>query len=167
MPRLWQHGWPLSARIMLNRTTLHVLLFICAGLSPVRGQDVLISEFMAVNNATLQDDDNDFSDWIELHNTTPATVSLDGWYLTDRDDNLTKWRIPDVDIAADGFLVIFASGKDRTNTASSLHANFSLSGGGEYLALVRPNGTTVEFAYAPSYPAQSAGVAPVLYSYKF
>ncbi|NQU22012.1 MAG: lamin tail domain-containing protein, partial [Candidatus Nealsonbacteria bacterium] len=54
----------------------------------------LVSEFMAVNNHTLADEDGDFSDWIEIHNPAATPIDLDGWYLTDKADNLTKWQFP-------------------------------------------------------------------------
>ena len=44
---------------------------------------VIISEFQAWNNTTLADEDGDFEDWIELHNTSLEAVNLDGWRLTD------------------------------------------------------------------------------------
>ena len=77
--------------------------------------DVIINEFMAVNDTTRQDEDGDYTDWIELLNTGTTTVSLSGWYLTDDADDLRKWRLPAVEIPARGFLVVFASGKDRTD----------------------------------------------------
>ena len=36
--------------------------------TPVFGQDVIISEFMASNSTGLQDEDSDYEDWIELFN---------------------------------------------------------------------------------------------------
>src|SRR4051794_10320164 len=53
-----------------------------------------ISEFMAANTRTLSDSDNQFSDWIELHNPTAAAVDVGGWYLTDDPAALTKWKVP-------------------------------------------------------------------------
>ena len=113
-----------------------------------------ISEFMALNDSILADEDGDYSDWIEIHNPGTATVSLNGWYLTDRAANLTKWKFPSVEIRPEGYLVVFASSKNRATPGGELHTNFSLSGDGEYLALVRPDGTTVESAYAPAFPPQ-------------
>jgi hypothetical protein len=133
------------------RTSLLLLLLVFAA-APA-GAQVVISEFLASNHE-LQDQDGDTSDWIELYNTAATTTSLDGWYLTDDSLALTKWRIPDVGIAAGDYLVIFASGKDRSDPTAELHANFSLDAAGEYLALVRPDGTTVEQAFAPVYPPQ-------------
>ncbi|MGB0993959.1 MAG: CotH kinase family protein, partial [Akkermansiaceae bacterium] len=59
---------------------------------------------------------------------------------------------------AKGFLVVFASGKDRRTEGGELHTNFSLKKSGEYLALVKPLGT-VEHHYSPSYPGQATDVS--------
>ncbi|NQU21390.1 MAG: lamin tail domain-containing protein, partial [Candidatus Nealsonbacteria bacterium] len=126
---------------------------------------LVISEFMAVNNATLADENGDFSDWIEIHNPTTEAVNLDGWYLTDDAADLTKWQFPAQSLASNEYLVAFASEKDRAVAQAELHTNFRLSSDGEYLALVEPDGTTVAHAYAPEYPNQTAdvsyGLAPV------
>jgi hypothetical protein len=138
------------------RLLFYRLLVVClclGALSTARGQ-VLISEFMASNGQTLADEDGDYSDWIELYNPGDASVNLDGWFLTDDASDLTKWRFPDVSIAAKGFLLVFASGKDRGIAGSPLHTGFNLSASGEYLALVGPDGGTVVSAFAPEFPEQ-------------
>ncbi len=114
---------------------------------------VLISEFLASNDSGLQDVYLAYSDWIELHNAGGTSVNLTGWSLTDDADELGKWVFPAVTLPAHETMVVFASGRDRTDPAGELHTNFSLSRNGEYLALVRPGGL-VEHAYAPEYPAQ-------------
>lgn len=119
----------------------------------------IISEFMASNTTTLADDDGAFSDWIEIHNPDAAPLSLAGWYLTDSATNKTKWQFPAVTLPAGGYLVVFASGKDRRNPSAILHTNFSLSARGEYLGLVRPDGETVAFDFGPRFPPQSSDVS--------
>lgn len=120
---------------------------------------VTISEFMASNNNTITDEDGDDSDWIELHNDGNSAVSLNGWYLTDDDSNLTKWQLPNISLPAGGYRLVFASNKDRAPTTGELHSNFKLSAGGEYLALVQPNGATIADDYAPEYPQQFTDIA--------
>ncbi|HXJ55586.1 MAG TPA: lamin tail domain-containing protein [Verrucomicrobiae bacterium] len=120
---------------------------------------VTITEFMAVNNGPLADEDGDFSDWIELHNGGTAPVNLDGWYLTDRASDLRQWRLPATNILANDYLIVFASGKNRRVPGAPLHTNFKLSSDGEYLALVRPDGTTIASAYGPAFPVQVGGVS--------
>jgi len=130
-------------------------LFLC---SSVYSQ-VAISEFMAVNDTALQDEDGDSSDWIELYNSAPTNVNIGGWTLTDRSNDLARWSFPDTTLPAGGYLVVFASGKDRAVSGSELHTNFKLGGGGEYLSLVRADGHTIEHEYAPAYPEQYADIS--------
>ncbi|MEX2187233.1 MAG: lamin tail domain-containing protein [Pirellulales bacterium] len=130
----------------------------------------IVTEFMAQNTITLADEDGTFSDWLEIHNPDPTPLSLENWHLTDTATNLTRWTFPAVTLSADQYLVVFASGKDRPGTGplGEYHTNFALNNGGEYFALVHPNGTTVaqEFVsnggeYPQQYADISYGLAPV------
>jgi hypothetical protein len=140
-------------------TALLFALLAVALAGRARAQNVLISEFMASNSSALADDDGDFSDWVELYNPGAADVNLDGWYLTDNASKLTKWRFPAVTLPAKGFLIVFASDKDRTDPTKPLHANLKLSAGGEYLGLIKPDGVTVSSEYAPTFPPQQTDVS--------
>ena len=102
----------------------------------VVGAAVRINEFLADNTSTpLADEDGDTPDWIELHNPNGGSASLSGWYLTDDANNLTKWQLPAVSIPGNGYLVIFASSKDRKPTnGDNLHTNFSLNAAGDCAA---------------------------------
>lgn len=97
-----------------------------------------ISEAMTDNQRGLKDGDGERGPWIELGNAGRSPVSLAGWFLTDTPTNLTKWRLPQVVLLPDRFLVVFASGKDRTKDLLQLHTNFRLRKEGGYLALVNP-----------------------------
>ncbi|MDA1264798.1 MAG: CotH kinase family protein [Planctomycetota bacterium] len=128
--------------------------------APVLAQGPLITELCASNTNVLDDEDGDTSDWIELHNPGAAAVDLSGWYLSDDDGQLNLWMLPGGALLDPGaFLVVFASGKDRADAAAELHTNFKLGKEGEYLALVRPDGATVEHAYQPSFPPQYTNVS--------
>ena len=119
----------------------------------------IISEFLASNADGLTDEDGETSDWIEIHNATASTLNLSGYFLTDDPLLLTKWAFPSVSLAPGEFLVVFASGNDRSVAGSELHTNFSLSSGGDYLALVKPDGTTILNEYQPSYPEQETDIS--------
>ncbi|MCK4563382.1 MAG: lamin tail domain-containing protein [Verrucomicrobia bacterium] len=56
-------------------------------------QEILISEFVAVNEASLTDGEGDEPDWIELKNTGYSSVDLTGWHLTDDAGDLNKWTL--------------------------------------------------------------------------
>ncbi len=113
---------------------------------------VYISEFMASNQTGLVDEDGDDSDWIEIYNSGSTVANLAGWRLTNDSSNLAKWTFPAVSLEPKGFLVVFASAKNRVNPAATLHTNFKLSTSGGYLALVDSLGA-VAHEYNP-YPAQ-------------
>lgn len=136
--------------------SVRLMFTVLLGLGWVQASDaqVEISEFIASNDETLSDEDGDFSDWIELHNTSGSAVNLSGWYLTDDDQELDLWQFPSTTLNAGEYLVVFASDKDRAVSGSELHTNFKLKSSGEYLALVQPDGVTVISDYAPEYPDQ-------------
>ena len=139
---------------------LAAFLFVFGTLpTPCAGDLLSISEFMAINDTGLDDEDRDEADWIEVHNAGTSEVNLDGWFLTDKADELAKWRFPAVTLAPDAYLVVFASEKDRKDPTGPLHTNFKLDGDGEYLALVRPDGVTVVSEFAPAFPVQVPDVS--------
>lgn len=117
---------------------------------------VVISEFMAANaGTTFVDEDGDSSDWLELYNSGDSAVNLAGWFLTDQTNELTKWIFPVTNLDARGFMVVFASDKDRRVPGAPLHTNFKLDAGGGFLALVKPDGVTIASSFR--YPAQRSG----------
>ncbi len=115
-----------------------------------------ITEFMAANTRTLLDRDREYSDWIELYNGGDTAINLNGWCLTDDRNRLDQWRFPAVTLGPSEFAIVFASGKNRRAPGAELHTNFKLDAGGEYLALVRPDGKTIAMEFAPRFPAQAA-----------
>ena len=119
----------------------------------------IISEILALNDRTIQDEDGSDSDYIELYNAGDDDMSLNRFYLTDDPQDLQKWRFPDVSLDAGEYLVVFASNKDRNDPAGQLHTNFRLGANSGYLALVEPDGLTVAYAYAPGYPQQVQDVS--------
>lgn len=122
---------------------------------PESRADVWISEFVADNSAGLRTAAGTTSDWIELANSSSNSVDVGGWYLTDQASTLTKWQIPTgTTIAGNGYLLIFADSSPISVTNNELHASFSLSKDGEYLALVKPDGLEIVDEFAPRFPPQ-------------
>ena len=124
----------------------------------VLAANVVLSEFMAVNTATQLDEDGALSDWIELRNLGDAPQSLAGWHLTDTPGDPDQWTLPSVSLDPGAALVVFASGKNRTNPAAELHTNFDLPESGGYVALTRPDLSVVN-AFGPNYPVQVADIS--------
>ena len=119
--------------------------------------ELTMSEFLTNNKRGITDEDNDYSDWIEITNTTNTNVNLEGWHLTDNSSNLTKWTFPPIDIAANNQLIVFASGKNRRLPNSELHTNFSLNSDGEFLALTKPDGISIAKSF--TYPEQKEDIS--------
>ena len=110
---------------------------------------------MASNSSTLPDEDGDFSDWIEISNPSNESIDLGGYHLTDDIDDPQKWTFPRINLRANSRIIIFASGKDRTNPLSPLHTDFELNAKGEYLALASKDGKTVLTEFSPIFPTQT------------
>ena len=118
--------------------------------------DIQINELLAINDLTLGDDYEEFDDWIELINHGETPVELDGYYLTDNQNQLTKWPFPftNITIEPDSFLVIWC---DNDDEQGDLHTNFKLSSGGEFLAIVSPDGITILDSI--TFPEQDADIS--------
>ena len=142
----------------LLRGWLHLsLLMVLLCLGSAQGQ-VVITEFMAANTRTLVDDFGFYEDWIELHNPGATNVNLLDWGVTDTVGAPFKWRFPTTNLPPKGYMIVFASGRDRRVSGLPLHMNFKLSPSGDYLALVRPDGF-VTSSFSPKYPGQLADVS--------
>jgi hypothetical protein len=144
------------------RTWNWSILFLAVLLLPffLSAQSLRINEFMSDNDNTITDGDGDYSDWIEIYNTSAVDVILTGWTLSDDSTNLQKWFLPADTLAANSYILIFASGKDSI-TENEFHTNFKLSSAGEYLALSAPDSSIIS-EFKPAYPEQERDVS---YSY--
>ncbi|MBU0705424.1 MAG: lamin tail domain-containing protein, partial [Chloroflexi bacterium] len=90
-----------------------------------------VNELMALNTRTLEDEDGDDDDWIELYNAGPVDVDLGGMYFSNNIGLTAQYMIPNgITVPAGGYLVLWADGDGESN-----HLNFKLSGAGEYVGL--------------------------------
>ena len=53
---------------------LFILIFLYS--SQIFAQYITINEFMSKNGNSIVDEDNEYNDWIELHNNHSDTISL-------------------------------------------------------------------------------------------
>ena len=116
--------------------------------------DLVINEFMASNDVTQADQDEEFDDWVELYNNGTESIDLSGYFLSDDPDNLSKWEFPaGTSIGADAYLIIWA---DSDTLQTGLHANFKLSAAAESIVLIDDLGTIIDEV---SYVDQSADIS--------
>ena len=131
--------------------------------NPTNFPDVLLplilNEIMTRNEIGIQDGYGTREDWIEIHNPNPTAVNLDGYFLTDDPSQLTKWNFPSIEIPASGYLIVFASGVNTVDPDGNPHTNFKMESAGEYLAIIRPDGTSIDNSFHPSFPEQFADIS--------
>lgn len=143
-------------------------LFLYHSLS---AQNIAINEVMSSNATTIFDEDNSPEDWIEIHNFGSETVNLNGFGLTDDPGNSFKWIFPNVTIAPNEYMLVWASNKNRVVPGQPLHTNFKISSGGEDIVLTHPDGTIINQAPATaliedvSIGRQPDGTGPWLFFY--
>jgi hypothetical protein len=126
---------------LLSRLVRNSALFLIGILlllpSFAAGQELVINEVMSSSSGFLLDEDGEDTDWIEMYNPADFCQSLTGYTLSDKRGTPDKWVFPDTVIAARGYMVVFASGKDRTVPGRPLHTNFKIDADGEYVLLSR------------------------------
>ncbi|NOR66301.1 MAG: hypothetical protein GQ528_02980, partial [Woeseiaceae bacterium] len=132
-------------RYMRNLLLGLVINAYLIGSVSVAETSLVINEFMASNNTSIQDPQGQYDDWIEIHNFGSNPIDVGGMYLTDNLSVPTKWRIPDNNpaitiISAGGYLLIWA---DEDTADTGLHANFKLDASGEQIALFDSDGITM------------------------
>lgn len=127
---------------MATRTILSFLAFLL--LIPVSmSAQVIINEYSCSNRTGITDAYGEREDWVELLNTTGAAIDLTGYYLSDNDGNLTKWQIPSGSIPANGYKMVFCSGRGTVN-GTQYHPSFGLTQTeNEWIILTAPDGVTI------------------------
>lgn len=103
---------------------------------------VVINEVMSSNKGAYLDDEGKSSDWVEIYNPSDEEVNLSRFSLSDDSKKLDKWTFPDITLKPYSYIVVFLSGKSKSDTAGSLHAPFKLNAKGDRLIL-SANGSVV------------------------
>lgn len=88
---------------------------------------VVINEYSTSNLNQFVDNHSDYEDWIELYNTSPVSVSIGGYFLSDDSAFIKKYSIPaSVVVPGNGFIRFWCSGRDNY-AAPNYHTNFKLT----------------------------------------
>ncbi|MBK8472846.1 MAG: CotH kinase family protein [Sphingobacteriales bacterium] len=123
-----------------------IALFAALFATTMAQAQVVINEFSAANVSIVDDNYGEYEDVIELYNTAATATDLTGWYMSDRTSEPTKWQFPaGTSIAANGFLRIWASGKNELS-GGNIHTNFKITQtrNVEAIVLADPSGTPVD-----------------------
>ncbi len=104
---------------------------LISGLYP---QQIVINEVMSNNISTLRDEDGDYPDWIELHNPGSIPVSLFNYGISDNPADPFRWTFPDIRLGTGEFLLLFASGKNKSALVIHLETIIDLGDEWKYFA---------------------------------
>lgn len=100
---------------------------------------LVLNEIMSSNKGAIAYSDGKLYDYVEIYNGNDHSINLKNYGLSDNNKEV-KWVFPDTVIEAKSYKVIFLTGQTTNETA-----NFKIkSGGGEVVALLKPNGKPVD-----------------------
>lgn len=122
-----------------------ILLIAALGVHAQRATSLRINEVLIINDSNYQDDYGKHSAWIEIYNTSFASVDLKGCFLTNDRNNPTKYPIPKSDVLTKirprQHALFWADGMPNRGT---FHVNFTLDPNKDnYIALYDSNGKTL------------------------
>ena len=119
--------------ILLFIISILMVLFVFGENDSIYGNygKLYINEVSGTNFSIIKDEDNDYSDYIEIYNGYSFDINLEGYHLSDKEFETDIWTFPDVTIKSGEYLIIFASGKDKYD--EYLHTNFKLKEAGEVI----------------------------------
>jgi len=124
-----------------------------SGILPDPGA-VVINEVLAHSHA-------DASDWIELYNTTGTAIDIGGWFISDSNDNLTRYKIANgTTIGPYRFIVLYERQHFGNLNDTGCFEPFALSENGEQLYLSSAqNGTLTGYRTVEDFGASETGVS--------
>ncbi len=114
---------------------------------------IVLNEILPSNASVTVDEDDAYEDLIELYNAGDEPAGLGGYGLSDNAAQPFKWIFPDTVLAPGEFLLVWASGKNRSLPGNGLHASFSISAAGEEILLTSPDSSLVDFIPPTPLPA--------------
>ena len=111
----------------------------CVSARKETGVPFVINEICSGNGGHYTIDGSS-PDYIELHNITKRSISLDGYFISDDEDHLDKFPLAGYSISRNGYLVLAADKKELP---------FKLSSSGEELFLSDESGNIIQHVELP------------------
>ena len=93
-------------------------------------QNLVINEVMQSNVDCIMDDIKEFPDsWVELYNPTDAAINLKDYKIGVKKKVEKAWQLPNMSVAAKGYVLIYCDKAGEDEGVSALHTNFRLESG--------------------------------------
>ena len=128
---------------------------------------LVINEIMAGNVSAVPDQNGEYDDWVEFYNGNNFSLNLNGYYLSDNENELKKWTFPNVTIPANGYLIVWCD--TAGNSQTGLHTTYRLSADQEEVYLTDPTNTVIDAVHYVNMPSDKGyarvpnGTGPMQY----
>lgn len=110
---------------------------------------ICINEICDNNFSTVPIVGHEGDDWIELYNASEEAIFLKGWTISDSENDLKKYELPEMVLESKEFYVLYANGEGEES-----FLNFRLSQG-ESVFLVSPEGEVIDSVMVPEMDANT------------
>jgi hypothetical protein len=97
-------------------------------------ENFLASDDLVINEALTHQDDDTPGDWIEIYNNSDEEIDINGWFLSDDEENLEKIELSGLSTIAAGAYLVLTEAADFGTTVDSTNG-FALSELGESIYL--------------------------------
>ncbi len=114
-------------------------------LQAINSRSGLIITEVISSNSKYYAVDGEYYDLVELKNITDKSIRLSDFYLSDKNSNLQRYKLPDVTLDPGKFYVAVCDGKK--------YAPFKISSDGEKLYVSRSDGSVDDALEIPAVPA--------------
>ncbi|MDF7825346.1 lamin tail domain-containing protein [Pontiellaceae bacterium B12227] len=105
-------------------------------------EDFLQPEDLLINEALTHQDDDTPGDWVELYNASTNTIDINGWFLSDDEDDLTKVELSGLPTIGSGEYLVLTEAS-HFGTASLGTNAFALSELGDAVYLSSGEGSVL------------------------
>jgi len=138
-----------------NTTTLYNKSEI-ESINTVAG-NLIINEYLSNNEYGITDASGNAADWIEIYNPNDTAVNLGEYYLSDDEYRLNKYNLPNEEIEAKAYVLVYASGEEYA-TQNEYSAPFAISEYDDMIILSYKTGQIVDYITVDNLPSDvSAG----------
>ncbi len=96
-------------KTILYKTYL-LTIFVFTSFSGVQG--LSLNEFVRTNTSGVVDEDNEYSPWLEIHNSSGSSKILLGYGLTTDTSDPFHYIFPTCPLKTDQYRLFYVSGKD-------------------------------------------------------
>ena len=121
-----------------------LIFFLFTSIANAQFREFVINECMPNNSITAIDQDGEYNDWVEFYNNSNTTLHIEGYFLSDRKSEPTKFRFPNIQVNSNDYLIVWI---DKDTLQQGLHTNFKLSASSEQVYLFDMDTNLIDFIH--------------------